>query len=83
MNNFAAVNLSPFGHGRNTKGAMTQLLSPRKSALVVPPNRADRDIATPLTPDLLAVAAIVGRARKHSPEPKPMRVFQDLHEEEA
>lgn len=41
------------------------------------PSRA----ATPFSPDILAIAAIVTRARQHSPEPRPMVVFSDGHEE--
>lgn len=38
--------------------------------------------STPLSPDILAIASIVSRARRHSPEPKPMVVLRDGSEVE-
>ena len=39
------------------------------------------DSASPFSPDLLAVARIVQRARRYAPTPPPMVIFPDGHEE--
>lgn len=56
------------------QGRKQVILSGTNVTFLCPPS-------TPFSPDLLAIARIVQRARRHSPEPRPMIVYQDLREE--